>query len=213
VKTRPFSARPLRAATAVFAGLSFVAMAYHVWVPVADYDLWWHLASGREMFSSHHLLRSDIFSHPMAGTPWINFEWLGQLFLYAVASACGLSALFYLKVAGILTVLTGVAILLRVAGATGSLWLLGLWTSFVVLRPRLLDRLELLSLFLMTVFVTSFLIVRRSSAARRWAPWILGALMILWCNFHGGWVYGLGAAILFNLGARWSQEPADVRRG
>jgi len=45
-------------------------------------DFWWHLAAGREIVETGFIAHSDVFTHPRAGRPWTNFEWLFQLILY-----------------------------------------------------------------------------------------------------------------------------------
>ena len=64
---------------------------------VADGDIWWHLAAGREMLRTHSLLRSDPFSLSAAGRSWVDVHWLFQLAVYGVYRLGGLSALVFAK--------------------------------------------------------------------------------------------------------------------
>ena len=40
--------------------------------PIADGDIYWHLAAGRRMLQDHALLRVDPFTLSAAGRPWID---------------------------------------------------------------------------------------------------------------------------------------------
>src|SRR5687767_7894072 len=74
-------------------------------VRLYDPDLWWHLAAGREMIHRRAFLTTDIFSHTLAGTPWINFEWLSQVVLYGLFTLGGPWMLFWMKLAAVAAVL------------------------------------------------------------------------------------------------------------
>src|SRR3954447_3607360 len=65
--------------------------------PVADGDIFWHLAAGRRMVETGHFLRTDPFSLSAAGRPWIDVHWLFQLAAYAVHHAAGLAGLVVVK--------------------------------------------------------------------------------------------------------------------
>ena len=52
--------------------------------PFFDFDIYWHLANGREMVTQGRIINEEIFSYTKAGTPFSNHEWLAQILLYAV---------------------------------------------------------------------------------------------------------------------------------
>src|SRR5215468_286726 len=61
-----------------------------------DPDTWWHLATGREIWTTRTVPRVDPFSWTAAGAPWLNRQWLFELALYAswlVAGPAGASLL------------------------------------------------------------------------------------------------------------------------
>src|SRR5581483_6442925 len=59
--------------------------------------------------------------------------------------------------------------------------------------------------FTLLIIILTSLTSRPLFAPRR-TPWIVGALMMLWVNLHGGFLYGLILIGLFCAGARWSQQ-------
>jgi hypothetical protein len=194
---------------AVTAGLFFRLLATKLYDP----DLWWHLAAGREMVVHHTFLRRDIFSHTLFGAPWVNFEWLSQIVMFLLYIGGGFTALFYAKIFLALTALTGVVVCCWQRGARGP-WLVFLaWLAYGLLRPRLLERPELATLNILPIVVLLLLSARTFSTENlKRVRWVLFALMILWCNFHGGFIYGIGLAAFFSVGARWEKESKDIIR-
>src|SRR5258708_22046003 len=57
---------------------------------VADPDIWWHLHNADYLIQHHALPRQDMYSFTVAGHPWINHEWLGELPYYFAWRAFGL---------------------------------------------------------------------------------------------------------------------------
>lgn len=159
------------------------------------------------MLQSGQFLKTDVFTHTLIGAPWINFEWLSQIVLIVVQQGLGFWGLFWGKVIlgllawGVLIVVT------RRAGANGFwLWFLA-WGGFKILQPRLLERTELTTLIFMSLTVGLLL------QKKRYVPWVLFGLTTLWVNLHGGFIYGLGVAVLFSMGAIWARWPKpDIRR-
>jgi hypothetical protein len=65
--------------------------------PLADGDLWWHLAAGRELVRTHAFLMTDPFSAGTAGRPWVDVHWLFQLAAYGLYTLGGLRAIVIAK--------------------------------------------------------------------------------------------------------------------
>ncbi len=189
---------------------SFAVFVRSLMVGLYDPDLWWHLSAGRWMAENKAILQQEVFSHTLYGTPWINFEWLSEIFLYGAVRGFGISAIYWGKIFFCLLALALLIYSIRKAGARGPWLLLLAWIGFKVLQPRLLERVELATLIFMPVFMALILRARAAtSSSLRVYPWIFFSLMILWCNLHGGFIYGLALVVLFNLGARWAQERQE----
>src|ERR1700687_707583 len=58
-----------------------------------DPDLWWHVKVGQNILATHRWPTTDPFSFTVGGTPWIAYEWLGDVLLGAVARYGGLLGL------------------------------------------------------------------------------------------------------------------------
>jgi hypothetical protein len=81
----PSASRPL----ALLAWGAALIGAFWAWFPIADTDLWWHLAAGRELWEQGRWLAQDPFCSSTLGLPWLNIHWLFQLCAYALYSAGG----------------------------------------------------------------------------------------------------------------------------
>lgn len=57
-------------------------------LPLADGDIWWHLASAKEMIQTQHFLFQDPFTFTTKGS-WINVHWLYQLMTYTLYKMSG----------------------------------------------------------------------------------------------------------------------------
>ncbi len=157
---------------------------------VAGSDLWWHLAAGREIWQGLQLPTVDHFSFTFAGRPWMHHEWVwgvGYWLAYEIDPQVVAWANLGLLLA---TFSAGFEVARRhcgsALGAGGALWAAAATSHwFLDIRPH-----ELTLLFVAFVLWTR---------QKRWAPWLWPPLMALWCNLHGGFVFGFGAIGLFAL--------------
>jgi tetratricopeptide (TPR) repeat protein len=169
--------------------------------PIADGDIFWHLAGGRQMVQDRAWLRVDPFSVSALGRPWIDVHWLFQLGAYATYCLGDLRALVLAKAA------------LTTAGALGLLYLvereagrrlrlpfaLALVAALFAARHLLLVRPVILTV----LFITAFLLVlERFRHHGRWQTLlVLPALQIFWVNCQGLAPIGLVLVAASLLGA------------
>ncbi len=169
--------------------------------PIADGDIWWHLAAGRRMVQTRGLLLHDPFSLGAAGRPWIDVHWLFQLAAYGVYSLGGNVALVVGK--SILTVLGALFLLWAVYDGAQVVrrndalpWLLGtviaLLSSLFVVRHLLLVRPTIATLGFLAVFF--FVLERHRTQGRGRVLLWLPILQIPWANMQG--LSALGPALL-----------------
>jgi hypothetical protein len=199
--------------------------------PVVDPDVFWHLATGRYMWATGRIPHADPFSWTVPGRAWIAHEWLTELWLYPLYSHGGYAALM-LVFAAIIT--AAFAVSYATARLLGASRLLGVGVTVLAavasshtwgVRP------QMLSMLLMAL--TAWLLTRAGlpalptaqdnghavAAGRRRALWALPALMVLWANLHGGFIFGLALIGIFTLGqsaeAWWARRArhADARGG
>ena len=162
--------------------------------PIADGDIYWHLAAGNEILRGRALLRTDPFTVSAGGRPWVDLHWLFQVVVATVNGWGGLTALAWGKA---IAVAAGVGLLVGTAGRRGghaarevcsvtAVGLLFLVRHLLPLRPVIVS-LSMIALFLWV------LEGHRAGQGRRWL-WALPFLQIIWVNCQG--LSPLGPALL-----------------
>lgn len=155
---------------------------------VAGSDLWWHLAAGREIVERRAVPTVDHFSFTFGGQPWMHHEWLwgtGYWLVYRLSpdavALVNLALIFAIFAVWWLVAFRHSQSLLAAGIALWATAATCHW--FLDIRPH-----EVTLLFVGLIVATR---------ARPWARWAWAPLMVLWCNLHGGFVFGLGAIGLF----------------
>jgi hypothetical protein len=157
---------------------------------VAGSDLWWHLAAGRQILAQHSVPTTDDFSFTFSGQPWMHHEWLWGVcysLVYSVAPEA-VALANYALLASVFAVWGAVA-WRHCRDGLGTA--LALWAAaatcywFLDIRPHEVTLL----------FVGVVALLRESPRAR----WLWAPLMVVWCNLHGGFVFGFGAIGLIAL--------------
>jgi hypothetical protein len=156
-------------------------------------DSWLTLLGGREI-AAHGLPRSDALAVVTQGRPWVDQQWLAQLFFWRLTELGGLR-LDLLVTVGLLA--AALVLALREARLRGgsavsiapfALLPVVVFTSF--LRAQLFSQL----LFVLTL---ALLCQQSRSPSRR--VWLVFPLLVLWANLHGAAI--VGAALVSLLGA------------
>jgi len=160
-----------------------------------DGDVSWHIATGQWIVDHHAIPRTDPFSFTWFGKPWVPIEWLSEV-LYA--SAYRLSGY-----AGVAALVTAVLMALHaMIFLNASRWvrssLLPIVAMDFVLIPMLSARPHVLTWPLLAFWTWLMLRAREQDRA---PPLIAAALMAVWANLHGGFVFGLAIAAAFGLEA------------
>jgi hypothetical protein len=168
---------------ALLVAILFVAIFAMAIRQPTDTDTWWHLKSGQLMWETGQVLRTDPFSHTVAGQPWINHGWLAQVLLWPVYRALGLAGLALL-----LAAIVTVAFALVYSQCQGKPYI----ATFVVLLAAVASsviwaiRPQIFSLLLAAI--VAYLLDRyKRMGNSRWL-WPLPLLVALWVNCHGGFV-------------------------
>ena len=169
-----------------------------------DPDLWWHIKVGQNILTTHHFPTVDANSFTVHGTPWMAYEWLGDVLLGAAHRAGGLRGLLALDVvlgAAILIALYAfVSLRTRNSKAAFAACALLLPLVFVslTLRPQMLGYCFL---------ILTLIVLERFRQGRSATLWLAPPLLLVWVNTHGSFVVGLfafgvyGISGLFKL--RW----------
>jgi hypothetical protein len=175
------------------------------WAPVADGDIFWHMAAGREMWLRGAWLTHDDFSVSAAGRPWVDVHWLFQWLAYAVHSQLGLTGIVLAKCA----VLSGSALVLcfSLPRHARAVYCVLLALTLLCARQLLLARPVIVSLLCLSVFWALLERHRRSGSAR--LLWLLLPVQIAWSNVQG--LSALGPAVIaaYAVGASLQERRAE----
>ena len=170
-----------------------------------DPDTQWHIAIGRQIWSSGAMPRTDTYSHTFLGAPWIAKEWISQLLLFGAHEIGGWRDV---------VVLTALAI--GLAFAMLHEWLcrhmlpkhaLGVMlVALILAMPHFLARPHMLVL----PVIVAWMIGLAGAAESERAPHpAFALLMVLWANMHGSFPLGLGMAGLLAAEAVWFAPSAQ----
>ena len=200
-------------AEARFAGLGLAAIAIALFALAAsspavlgDGDTFSHLATGEWIIAHGGAPRADPFSHSMPGTPWIAHEWLSEALMTLVFRLGGWSGLMLMTgvAAAATALIVGLSAARDLRGAplvvTAGLGL-GLITAGLLARPHML------ALPIAAAWSAGFVAARARGLT---PPLALAALMALWANMHGGFIFGLVLIGPFALEALM-EAPAGAR--
>ncbi|MEM7353420.1 MAG: hypothetical protein AAF657_21670 [Acidobacteriota bacterium] len=185
----------------LLAGASFLLMvAAAAAFELYSFDLWWHLAAGRLIFSGAGIPSQDPFSYTAVGEQWIDHEWLFQCFVYGLHLLGGSSALVIARI-GLITLSAALVLrFVRLETGLSTTAAALLLTPFILSgRGRFLLRPELFTL-LFSVLLLTALLRRRSHSPTLRELWWIPLLFVPWANLHAGMILGIVCLGLFCAG-------------
>jgi tetratricopeptide (TPR) repeat protein len=179
--------------------------------PMAESDLFFRLAAGREILRRHGLPGRNLFSFTYPDYPDPDTSWLFEVGAALVHRLGGFPAIVIAKTAVMLAVF-GAAFRLCLARGAGALAsVASLAAAAFVARERFVERPHVWS-FLGEVAVLAAidaLSVRRGRAAVR-AGALFAAAAVLWANLHAGVFVASGLLLLAAVGATIDQSRAGA---
>jgi len=158
-----------------------------------DPDMWWHLRSGQLTIQNHRVFHNDPYSFPRFDEPWVDHEWLSQIFMFGLYRVAGWDGL----IAGF-AVIIAAAFLLVFRRSSGQPYIAGAITVWgaVASIPCWGVRPQMLTLLLASIFL---LLLERSYQHPQ-LLWWLPPLMLFWVNLHAGFALGIAFLLMFLVG-------------
>ncbi len=173
-------------------------------------DTWWHLASGRWIAENGAVPSTDVLSHTVPGSDWINLQWLYDLVLYLVHRAGGVNAVVLLSALCYVAAFAVLILHLRRSVGPWTTTAIALW-ALLASQDRFVARPEMIS-FLLLQAVLWLLATARESEGR--TLWLLAPAMVLWVNTHALFAIGafcIGCAVIAALLADYAPLPPAWR--
>src|SRR5262245_42267978 len=146
-----------------------------------DPDMWWHIKVGGDILRTFHWPTVDPYSWTAAGTPWIAYEWLGEIPLYLVHAVGGrlrgVVALDLFLIAFSSVIMLAVYWLATIrsanskAGFISALFLASLAFGNFSLRPQM---------FGFFFLVLTLLVMEKFRQGVSWPLWTLPPMFLMW---------------------------------
>jgi len=183
----------------VLVGLLLLALClllgYTAMLPIYNPDFGWHVALGRYIVENGTVPTTEPFTHTAKGAPMVAHEWLSQVIYYLVAEAGGILTLRWLHAGLAVAVLIILFLLLRRAGVSWALALLGTFLYMVIAQGRFHVRPHMFDLvFLMLMYGYVFVV----KPALHWRQLLaIFVVTVVWVNMHSGVVLFAGLVVLY----------------
>lgn len=155
----------------------------------ADADLWGYLAFGKLFFQSSSFPYQDVFAYTPTHDIWVYHEWLTGVVYYYLYNTFGIDSLQLLKHALSLTFAFFLFKSARLRGANFAYALAAVLLGAIALSwYRSVLRAQYVTMLFFVVFIYLF---EKADKEDDWRPLLfIPPLMLLWCNFHGGFLVG-----------------------
>ncbi len=177
---------------------------------LGDAGIGWHIRTGQIILQTGAVPRVDPFSSIMQGKPWFAWEWFYDVIVGGAETSAGLDGVVVFNAGVIALVFALLFFLLRRRG-TGMclailLTILAASASMIhfLARPHVMTWLGVV-LWLGWLDDSSAGSAHDAARQNRRLLWLLPASMLLWANFHGGFLTGfvLLAAFFAGQGVDW----------
>lgn len=168
-------------------------------------DTWWHLAVAARILRTHVWPTHDIYSFTAFGSPWIDYEWLGDIVLNFFWRHGGLQGLmiFIILLGGTVMILVYYYASIRSrnckAAFVASALVLMLASLQFTTRPQVLGYVFL---------IVTLICLERFRQGHAKIIWLLPVVFWLWVNTHGTFVLGF-----LILGVFWVSGFRDFQYG
>ncbi len=179
--------------------------AFHRQLINSDGDLARHIRVGEIILERHSLFREDLFSYPMAGEPWVAFEWLSEVIYALVHYAGGLAGVAIF--AGLTIALT-YALMVRFLLSRGVDPLFAYLVTMTAAVGGAAHWLARPHLFTLLAIVLLLYLLEPTKRPRLW---LYAMLFAVWANLHGGYLYGFIMIGLYLAGDLVEMQLAESR--
>ncbi len=184
--------------TLLLLGGTALLSAFFVYFPLTNSDIFWHLASGREIVARKAFLFTDPFSYTPRAGRWIDLHWLFQVVSFGIFEAAGYTGLVAAKCAA---VASGVVVLvLALRSQSARILTSGLIVVFLFeARYLVLARPIVITLLSLSAFL--FFLERHRLTGKKMHLLALIAVQIIWTNAQG--LFALGIVVA---GCYWAES-------
>ncbi len=179
---------------------------------LGDGDTGWHIRTGEWILAHGSVPHQDLFSYTKAGQPWYAWEWLWDVCFAWLYRYGGLATVVTVS---ILVISITMTLLYRLVRRNCDNPFLAIGATFLACAGTTIHWLARPHLFTLLFSVILLSVLQRAGQGRLRLLWSLPFLMVVWTNFHGGFLAGLLILAGYTVGelasALFAAEP-QVRR-
>lgn len=161
---------------------------FFVLYPISDFDIFWHLASGKEILKEQHLLFQDPFSYTDAGQRWYDVHWLFQVISSLIEHTGGLNLLLVFKAA---LFAVSISILYRSVSVNRSILLTILPIMLFAFAFRYLVTMRPVIFTIFFIALYFYLMENYLKSHRKRYLMLLIPVQIAWANSQGLFMTGI----------------------
>ncbi len=155
--------------------------------PMAETDLFFHLATGQEILRRHALLHRNLFSFTFPDAPNIDTSWLFEVGAAALYRLGGFPAVVVAKTVVLLVAFAGAYRICRRRGAGEVASAVALAAAAFVGHDRFVERPHVFSLLGAVAALAAIdAVATRGGAAAARAAALFMAAVVVWANLHAG---------------------------
>ncbi|MFN5544070.1 MAG: hypothetical protein ACK49O_02525, partial [Bacteroidota bacterium] len=163
---------------------------------IIEPDLWWQLATGKQILQNLSVPTHDTFSFSFSGAPWINIKWGSELLMAGIDSKLGPECVPLLQTAVWLGILS--LIIRHVSSSSAyisnytyqtAVILIILGLSLISISYRMNARPEMFT----HLFTVAFIYLLKTKIANRGTLLVIFVLQVCWTNLHEA--FGMGVII------------------
>lgn len=165
----------------------------------ADFDFWGYLSFGRVFWDEGFFPYQDVFSYTPTKPLWVYHEWLTGVVFFGLIKYLGPASLQLLRyIIAIVTVCLIYSTAIKRSNTLFFALILLIPSMFLISFGYFPVRAQVFTyfFFILTLYILETAKKSGDGKVLRWLPLI----QVLWCNFHGGFVAGLGLIFLYALG-------------
>jgi tetratricopeptide (TPR) repeat protein len=163
---------------------------------IIEPDLWWQLATGKQILQNLRVPTYDTFSFSFSGAPWINIKWGSELLMAIIESKLGpecvplLQSVVWLGILALITrhVDSSSAFISNHTYKTAVILII-LGLSLLSISYRMNARPEMFT----HLFTVAFIYLLKSKIANRSTLLFIFVLQVCWTNLHEA--FGMGVVI------------------
>jgi len=192
---------------------AFIVLFYGIFYNLAskrlfDWDFWWHISTGRYIVETHSIPASDPFSFtsempenknlfPERENFILKQYWLAQVLFYLIYDLSGPKGMILLRTLVLSGMLLLVLYRLRKWDVSFYVSFVSVFLLFAVASRHIGERPVLFTILFTPL---TFIILEGFKSRQKKLIFFLPPLMLLWANFHGGFIIGIFIILVFMAG-------------